>query len=99
MAMARTQTMVQLTDDLIRLLDEEASRRNVSRSAVIRAAIEAFLAGGREAELTRQIVDGYRRLPPATPDEWADLDALGDRHTVETMQRLDDEERRAGTGW
>ena len=88
--------MVQLTEDLVELLDAEAVRLGVSRSAVIRRAIEAHLHDVREAAITRRIVDGYRRIPPATPDKWGDLEALQDRATHETLQRLDAEERDIG---
>jgi len=61
---ARTQTIVQLTDELLTELDARRAREGRSRSEVIRAAIEMYLAGDREAELDRLIVDGYRRVPP-----------------------------------
>lgn len=88
--------MVQLSDELIALLDDEAVRRRISRSALIRTALEAYLEQTGEAASTRAIVDGYRRVPPATPDAWGDLDALGERSTMELLQRLDAEERAAG---
>lgn len=96
MVMARTQTLVQLTDDLLRLLDEEATERGVSRSALIRQVLHDHLHDRREASLSRRIVAGYERIPPGEPDGWAELDALSDRATTELGQRLDDEERRAG---
>ena len=88
--------MVQLTDDLVELLDREAGRRGVSRSALIREAIQSHLAEAREAEISRQIVEGYRRIPPGTPDEWGDLEALADIANEEMLARLDEEERKAG---
>lgn len=88
--------MVQLTDELVALLDQEAGRRGVSRSALIREAVDAYLLGSREALVSRQIVEGYRRVPPATPDGWAELERLAEAGTRETLQRLDAEERRAG---
>lgn len=96
--MARTQTIVQMNDELLALLDREAARRGVSRSALIRDAVAAYLADAAESEVTRQIVEGYRRVPPGRPDEWGDLGLLSDRSTLETMQRLDAEERAAGLG-
>jgi metal-responsive CopG/Arc/MetJ family transcriptional regulator len=39
----RTQTLVQLTEALLRRLDERAAREGRSRSALIRDAIEAYL--------------------------------------------------------
>jgi Arc/MetJ-type ribon-helix-helix transcriptional regulator len=61
---ARTQTIVQLTDELLVELDARRVREGRSRSELIRAAIEMYLAGGREAELDRLLVDGYTRIPP-----------------------------------
>ena len=88
--------MVQLTDELVALLDAEAARTGVSRSAVIRHAVERYLDDAADAALTRAIVEGYRRLPPAAPDEWGSLDVPGDRAALELAQRLDAEERDAG---
>jgi Arc/MetJ-type ribon-helix-helix transcriptional regulator len=88
--------MVQLTDELVAALDEEAARRGQSRSAVIREALEEFLDRREEAAIARRIIDGYRRIPPATPDEWGDVDDLVDRSTTELLQRLEAEERQAG---
>lgn len=96
MPIARTQTLVQLSDDLVARLDAEAARRRVSRSALIRTAVEALLEGSAEAARTATIVDGYRRVPPAVPDEWGDLDRAGETAAVEVAQRLDAEERAAG---
>jgi Arc/MetJ-type ribon-helix-helix transcriptional regulator len=94
--MARAQTMVQLTDRLLHLLDEHAARKGVSRSALIRAAIEEFLRKDEEAVVGRRIVAGYKRIPPATPDEWGELSEVTDGATVDALHRLDAEERAAG---
>ena len=97
--MARTQTMVQLTDDLVRMLDQEAARRGVSRSALIRTAIDELLVAIEDDSVGRAIVDGYRRVPPGRPDGWGDLERQTDRAHVETLLRLDEEERAAGLSW
>ncbi len=68
--MARTQTIVQLTDELLTELDARRAREGRSRSELIRDAIEAYLAVDRQAALDRSIVEGYTRLPPGD-----DLDA------------------------
>jgi hypothetical protein len=94
--MARTQTMVQLTDELVELLDRVAERRGLSRSALIRILLERSLRDEREAMVTRSIVDGYTRIPQLTPDDWGDVAAQGDGSTDELLQRLDAEERDAG---
>jgi Ribbon-helix-helix protein, copG family len=96
--MSRVQTMVQLTDELVELLDREAERRGMSRSALIRIALEEFFQHDREAEISRRIVEGYTRIPPATPDDWGDLAAMTDQAGLDVLQRLDAEERRQGLG-
>lgn len=88
--------MVQLHDDLVDRLDREATRRGVSRSAVIREAVELYLANDRENALTARIVAAYRKTPQRVPDEWGDPAADADRSTLETLQRLDAEERASG---
>ncbi len=94
--MARVQTIVQLSTDLLQLLDQEAARRGVSRSALVRKALEDFLRDEREAAISRQIVEGYTRIPPGTPDEWGDLEVVAEQATVDLLRRLDSEERRQG---
>lgn len=62
--MARTQTIVQLSDELLAELDARRAREGRSRSDLIREAIEAYLADDRAAAIDRAIVDGYTRIPP-----------------------------------
>jgi metal-responsive CopG/Arc/MetJ family transcriptional regulator len=72
----RTQTLVQLTDDLLQRLDERAARERRSRSTLIREAIEDYLSDDLKAEADRRIVDGYRRLPQTDDeDAWAEANA------------------------
>ena len=70
MAMARTQTLVQLSQDLLARLDDYRTRDGRSRSEVIREAIERYLAEDREATTDRRIVEAYTRQPP--DDAWSD---------------------------
>lgn len=70
MVMSRTQTLVQLNEALLRRLDERAAGEGRSRSALIRDAIEAYLFDEEEAEISRQIVEGYERIPE-TEEEMA----------------------------
>ena len=70
MAMARTQTLVQLSDELLQRLDTYRAREGRSRSEVIRDAIEQYLAADRQAEIDRQLVEAYTRQPPV--DVWGD---------------------------
>jgi predicted transcriptional regulator len=74
MLMARTQTLVQLDDGLVALLDQRASKSGASRSALIRQAIEAYLAGDVDAAIDEAIVEGYGRVPAEEPT--ADVIAL-----------------------
>ena len=72
--MARKQALVQLSDELLALLDERAAKSGRSRSEIIRAAIERELAAEREAAIDKAIVDGYTRVPQG-PDPWAEASA------------------------
>ncbi len=94
--MARTQTMVQLSDELLAVLDEEAQRRGISRSALIRSALEDHLRAETQALVSRRIVEGYERVPPGTPDEWGETAAVADQATADLLHRLDAEERAGG---
>lgn len=96
MAVARTQTLVQLNDTLLAVLDQRAAKRGVSRSQVVREAVETYLAGDYEAEISRRIVAGYERLPQATPDDWGDPAGFGAGAARELHRRLDAEERAGG---
>ena len=66
----RTQTLVQLNDDLLRQLDERAAKEGRSRSALIRDAIEAYLFDEDKARIDREIIEGYERIP-VTEEELA----------------------------
>jgi len=81
--MARTQTLVQLNEELLRRLDERAAREGRSRSALIREAIEAYMYDARSAEIDRQIVEGYTRFPE-TEEELAGVEA-------ETREMIEEE--------
>lgn len=88
--------MVQLSDELVDQLDEEAARLGRSRSALIRDLLTEALARSSDRPIGAAIADGYRRVPQATPDEWGDLVGAGDASTREMLQRLDAEEAAAG---
>jgi Arc/MetJ-type ribon-helix-helix transcriptional regulator len=88
--------MVQLTDDLVRRLDEVATQRGTSRSSLIREAVEALLTSSSERTAVEHLVASYRTLPQASPDVWGDLARSSDVATRETMQRLDAEEAAGG---
>ncbi|HWD08866.1 MAG TPA: CopG family transcriptional regulator [Actinomycetota bacterium] len=95
----RTETMVQLNEELLAVLDRKARESGVSRSQLIRQALEAYLASDREAELDRQIVEGYTRMPQGGEfdrDEWGDVGAMMNALAAESLRTLDGEERAAG---
>ena len=73
--MARQPTLVQLTNDLLLLLDQRAAATGCSRSELIRQAVASYLATDREAALDAQIVEGYHRVPETAEElAWADAD-------------------------
>ena len=88
--------MVQLSDELLVALDDEAARQGRSRSAVIRDLLAEALEKSSDRAVGRAIVAGYQRIPPATPDAWGDVGAFGDLSTREALQRLDVEEAAIG---
>lgn len=63
MVMARTQTLVQLSDELLSQLDARVAREGRSRSELIREAVAGYLAKDREADIDRRIVEAYTRRP------------------------------------
>lgn len=69
----RRQVLVQLSDELIAALDERAAELGISRSALIRRALEEHLGEDLRTEIDRRILDGYGRIPPEDP--WGDLPA------------------------
>jgi metal-responsive CopG/Arc/MetJ family transcriptional regulator len=68
--MGRTQTLVQLSDELIDRLDRYRARAGRSRSEVIREAVEQYLAADREREIDRRLIEAYTRQPPR--DLWGE---------------------------
>lgn len=73
---ARTQTLVQLSEDLLRRLDERAAREGRSRSALIRDAIEEYLYDEAKAKIDREIIEGYERIPETEEEmRWAEASA------------------------
>jgi predicted DNA-binding protein len=94
LVIARKQTLVQLSDDLVRRLDARAASEGKSRSAVIREAIEVHLGDDFDEEIARQYREAYTRLPQTEEGlEWADIAA------AEAARALDEEEEAAGESW
>jgi predicted transcriptional regulator len=95
--MARAETIVQLTEDLVTQLDLEAGRRGLSRSALIREACVAYLAEQSEAARVQRWIEGYKRIPQGNEvDEWGNLDEQLWAQHLENLRALEEEERRAG---
>jgi len=94
--MARTQTMVQLSDELLETLDRTAANCGASRSALIRDLLWQALSEDREREIGERIAEGYRRIPQGATDEWEGLSESNRRSNRELLRRLDAEERAAG---
>ena len=95
----RTQTMVQLNEELLERLDRRVSASGVSRSQVIREAIEAYLADDQAVTTDRLIVEGYTRMPQGgefDADGWGELGRMATVLTADQMHRLNEEERAAG---
>jgi hypothetical protein len=71
--MARTQTLVQLSDELVAELDARASREGRSRSELIRDALAGYLHDDPQAEIDRRLVEAYIRQPQddALGADWA----------------------------
>jgi metal-responsive CopG/Arc/MetJ family transcriptional regulator len=61
--MGRTQTMVQLNETLLEVLDQRAVETGRSRSDLIREAIEQYYKEDIEAAIDRAMVEGYTRVP------------------------------------
>lgn len=61
---------MQLTDQLLAALDQQAAATGRSRSDLIREAIENYLSELTADEVDRRITEGYRRRPQ-TSDAWA----------------------------
>lgn len=89
MLMARKQVLVQLSDELVVILDREARRRRVTRSALIREAIEQQASIAEALEADRRYVESYTRFPQE-PDPGADAAAIAG------AMAMDEEEREAG---
>jgi metal-responsive CopG/Arc/MetJ family transcriptional regulator len=70
----RSQTLVQLTDELLAGLDQYAAASGRSRSELIREAIERYLGDALGSRIDRAVVEGYTKLPQES-DPWAEAAA------------------------
>lgn len=64
--MARTQTLVPLSDQLLAQLDARAARDGRNRPELFREALADYLAGNRETDIDRRIVEAYTHQPPTS---------------------------------
>lgn len=93
----RTQTLVQLSDELVGALDRRAAGAGKSRSALIRELLEAGLRDDRAADVSRRIVEGYRRVPQqVAEDTWGDLAEWAQVNSRRNLAALEAEE---DEGW
>ena len=63
MAMARTQVLVQLDDDLVLRLDRLARDLSVSRSELLRRGARALLEAADLARADEALIEAYRTQP------------------------------------
>ena len=64
MPMARREVLVQLDDDLVRLLDALAIELGTNRSELLRRGAYAVITAEELARADRDLVTAYRREPP-----------------------------------
>lgn len=70
--MAKKPVLLQFDDELLERLDQYATTVDRSRSAVVRDAVERYIATESEAEKDRRLVEGYTRIPDTGEfDTWA----------------------------
>ena len=55
--------IIQMESESLSALDRAARERHVSRSALVRASVEALLAEDRRRQELREVVDSYRASP------------------------------------
>lgn len=75
-------TMVQMPDDLVKRLDQRAQRDGVSRSRLVRDAVESLLAADQAEAIAAAYEVGYPDMRPAE-DLWGDIEALHDELEAE----------------
>ncbi len=67
--------MVHLQPDIVALLDARAERDGVSRSALVRRAIDELLADEQSEAVASRYREAYRIAPSDTHDDWGDIEA------------------------
>ena len=93
----RTQTLVQLSEELVERLDRVAARRSMSRSGLIREMLEGALVEHERDEVTRRIVEGYTQAPQSEArDAWGDLESWAETVARRNLAALRTEEGEEG---
>lgn len=92
--MGRTQTLVQLNERLLDGLDRAAAQRGVSRSQVIREAVEQYLDEEMRSAVDEALLAGYARSPQQDADDWGQLH--DDVRVAANLGALEAEEDAAG---
>lgn len=75
--MALRSVMLQLRDDQLDRLDADAARAGVSRSKLVRDAVDALLDGRVDPDVAQQYREAYP-APTHGSDAWGDVDAWHD---------------------
>ena len=95
MLMARTQTLVQLTTELVEQLDDTAAAQGISRSELIRDAVAAYLHADIERSQEAEWLASYTNTPNTTQhDEWGDLSNQTASTTRTTARKISTDEER-----
>lgn len=89
------QTMVHLSEEQLAEADLEATRRGLSRSALIRQALDELLASRRGLALDGAMQSGYDRMPVVAGDQWGD-GGSSDSATRSVLHELTEAEQAAG---
>lgn len=79
--MSRKPVLIQLSDELISQLDEVVEEQGRSRSAIVRDAVERYVATESIAAKDRRLIEAYARVPD--DGEWADWAEAGLRDLLE----------------
>ncbi len=81
--------MVQLSEDQIALLDVEAARKGVSRSSVVRSAVDSSLKDRFDSVVAEKYAQAY---PDGSfeADDWGSLDAW---HGAAAKTRVEQQSR------
>ena len=72
-SMTRRQVLVQLHEETVEELDRWAAEMSVSRSELIRRAIQGYLLDMSREEMDRRTIEGYTKVPQdeAEAEAWA----------------------------